>query len=366
MNTREKMLDKYRGCMIGGAAGDALGYAVEFMLLDEINEKYGEQGITNYDLTGGLARISDDTQMTMFTANGLLNAEAGFIRSENDYVNAVRDCYGDWCRTQLYSYKEIKDNNHVKHSWLMNLPAMYSRRAPGNTCMDAICGGCDGTIEHPKNHSKGCGGVMRIAPVGLFVSFPDKAADIAAKLCALTHGHSLGYIPGAALAYMISLIVDDENKLTLKDAVRCTVIEMMKKFAADKHISEFVNIMIKAVKLAESDTDDREAIREIGEGWVAEETLAIATYCAIRYEKDFEKAITVSVNHDGDSDSTGAVTGNILGAYLGMASIPSKFIERLELKKELLELAEDLFYGEPYEEDLEDVSIWKNKYCLNA
>ena len=49
-----------------------------------------------------------------------------------------------------------------------------------------------------------------------------------------------------------------------------------------------------------------------------------------------------AVNHDGDSDSTGAVCGNILGAALGMVEIPDKFIENLELKKVIIKMADDL------------------------
>ena len=103
-------------------------------------------------------------------------------------------------------------------------------------------------------------------------------------------------------------------------------------FAPAEHLSEFIGIMEKAIKLSKEDIDDLDAIRELGEGWVAEETLAIAVYCALKYEKDFDKALIAAVNHSGDSDSTGAVTGNILGAYLGMSAIPQKYLDNLELK----------------------------------
>ena len=125
--------------------------------------------------------------------------------------------------------------------------------------------------------------------------------------------------------------------------------------------------MNKAVWSARGNMDDLAAIRELGEGWVAEETLAIAVYCAIRYQQDFRKAITVSVNHDGDSDSTGAVTGNILGAYLGFEKIPLKYIEPLELKEVIEEIAVDLYedckmseYGNYHDEK------WYAKYCTGT
>lgn len=110
-----------------------------------------------------------------------------------------------------------------------------------------------------------------------------------------------------------------------------------------------------------------EAIREIGQGWVAEETLAIAIYCSLKYSDDFDKAIIASVNHSGDSDSTGAVTGNILGAYLGLKSIPQKYLDNLELKDVILEIADDLYndckiseYGSYHDE------IWEQKYIYKT
>ena len=65
-------LDKFRGCLVAGAAGDALGYEVEFLQEESIFKKFGENGITEYRLRDGVAQISDDTQMTLFTATGLL------------------------------------------------------------------------------------------------------------------------------------------------------------------------------------------------------------------------------------------------------------------------------------------------------
>ena len=67
--------DKCRGSLVGGAVGDALGYAVEFSALDTIRRKYGEGGITEFKLNlNNVAEFSDDTQMSLFTAEGLLTA----------------------------------------------------------------------------------------------------------------------------------------------------------------------------------------------------------------------------------------------------------------------------------------------------
>ncbi len=338
-------LSKYKGCLIGGASGDALGYAVEFLELCEIFRRYGENGITEYALVNGVAQISDDTQMTLFTAEALCWAEYENIERglSLPYISCIRHNYKAWYVTQTAKYPLPEDSNP---SYIMTLPELYSCRAPGNTCLSVIENNCFGTIEKPTNKSKGCGGVMRVAPIGLFFgkNYPMEKIDmLAAQAAALTHGHSLGYIPAAALAHIIHLIVHQETT-SLIDAIAGMKISMEKLFSYDEHISEFTDIIDKAVELSSNhDIDDIGAIRELGEGWVAEETLAIALYCSLKYENDFEKALIAAVNHDGDSDSTGALTGNILGAYLGIENIPQKFIDTLELKDYILELAEDLY-----------------------
>ena len=120
--------------------------------------------------------------------------------------------------------------------------------------------------------------------------------------------------------------------------------------------------MEKAAELSQSDLSDIDAIGMLGEGWVAEETLAIAIFCALRYQNDFEGAVIAAVNHNGDSDSTGAVVGNILGAYLGMRAIPQKYLDTLELRSVILELADDLYTDLPVTEDGIRGSTWEEKY----
>lgn len=360
-----KNLDKYRGCLIGGAAGDALGYAVEFLTDEQIFKKYGENGITEYSLIDGVAQISDDTQMTLFTANGLLvGTTRGMMRGiMGTYSSYISFAYKDWLLTQGTE----QFGKEPQHScWLNNVEKLNHSREPGRTCINAIMQGCNGTIDNPINNSKGCGGVMRVAPIGLY--FGDKKIEnyevdmIGAETAALTHGHELGYFPAAALVHIIHLVSHNDD-ISLLDAVNDSILAIRRMFAPAKHLSEFIEIMEKAVKLSQEDIDDLDAIRELGEGWVAEETLAIAVYCALKYEKDFDKALIAAVNHSGDSDSTGAVTGNILGAYLGMSAIPQKYLDNLELKDVILEIADDLFndckiseYGSYHDE------IWEQKY----
>lgn len=361
-----ELIDRFRGCLIGGAAGDALGYPVEFLSLGEIIRKYGKSGITSYELNDDIAEISDDTQMTLFTATGLL---LGTTRASMRGISAapwdyVRYSYKDWYRTQTEKYPL----SGYHYSWLDDVPELFSRRAPGNTCLSALASGVDGTVEKSVNNSKGCGGVMRVAPVGLYCGRRyeiDTADYIGAEVAALTHGHPLGYIPAAALTHIITLIVHHGCSVAESVAAMRTAIRNQKY--EEKDISSFLSIIRRAVDLAyDRRTDDREAISMLGGGWVAEEALAIAIFCSLRYSDDFSRAITVAVNHDGDSDSTGAITGNIVGAYLGLSGIPDVWIRNLELKNIIMEISDDLYhdcriseYGN--ERDPE----WEEKYLCN-
>ena len=360
-------LKKFKGCLVDGAVGDALGYAVEFMSADAIFKKYGENGITEYELCHGVAEISDDTQMTLFTATGLLvGTTRGMTRGiMGDYADYIALSYGDWYKTQTKSYP-LPDEPHF--SWLVNVPELFNRRAPGNTCLFALAQGGHGTLENPINDSKGCGGVMRVAPIGLYFANGNhdsmRQTDIdliGAKAAALTHGHELGYIPAAALAHIISLLAKND-KISVLDAVADSAVTMRKVFKETEHLRLFHKLMEKAADLAVSSDNDIDAIRKLGEGWVAEETLAIAVYCAIKYSDNFEKGIIAAVNHNGDSDSTGAVAGNILGAALGLDAIPQKLLDKLELKDVIFEIAGDLYHDCRIYEYGPGDDLWENKY----
>lgn len=350
-----KNKDKFKGCLIGGAVGDALGYPIEFVKLAK-SEK-----ITKYENKG---IISDDTQMSLFTANGLLWGETRF--SIRGIAPDVSDCiylaYMDWYKTQK------RNNNEIKVSWLASIPELNVNRAPGNTCLNALGSNKKGTIENPINNSKGCGSVMRVAPIGLFFEPQIKSlheiGKYGAEAGAITHGHPLGIIP----CYVLTIIINNlayTNK-TIEEATD-EAIEMLKinfDIFDKKNRDYFIALINKAIKLAHNKfISDKKAIAELGEGWVAEEALAIALYSTIKYSNNFEKAIICSINHNGDSDSTGAIAGNIIGTYLGYNKIPSYYIENLELKDIILEIAEDLYKGCPISEYSNDKDeYWQSKY----
>lgn len=375
-------LDLVRGSLIGGAVGDALGYPVEFYSYCEIIDRYGKPGITEYELKRGVAEISDDTQMTLFTANGMLmGLTRGYMRGIGGAPEFyVQYAYQDWYNTQTMSYEDVMSHEDKlcsrRFTWLSALSELYSRRAPGNTCLTAISKMMKN--DTPQNDSKGCGGVMRVAPYGLFcacheVRYDIEGIDVAGgEIARLTHRHPLGWIPAIVLTHILYCIVKDgrfeglDKNAAVKiftnivnDAlellpnllVMCPVSDMT--WLKEKPIGEvFPNdverqreLVERALDLAGNDLSDIENIARLGEGWVGEETLAIAIYVVARHIDSFEDTLIAAVNHDGDSDSTGAVAGNIIGAIVGYDAIPKKFKDHLELRDVILAIADDLHQG---------------------
>jgi len=338
----------FRGCMLGGAIGDALGWPVEFLRLSEIKDKYGELGITELLTdTNEKAEITDDTQMTLFTAEGILCSE--IIKVQEGECNPTDSVYFSYLRW-LYTQGHPQNEEYIQiyNGWLLSIKELHESRQPGMSCLLSLLSGKRGGVSRPINNSKGCGGVMRVAPVGLFYS-KTTAFKLAADFASLTHGHPTGYLSAAALAYIIASIIEgNEIDIAVND-----VIIVLREW--DKS-QECVDVLKKVLDVYTKDIHYEKAISMLGEGWIGEEALAIAVYCAMKFKNNFRSAIIAAVNHNGDSDSTGAITGNILGAYLGLNEIPTEWQDKVELKNEIIQIADDLLNG--YKKNYD----WKKRY----
>lgn len=339
--------NKCRGSLIGGAIGDALGYPVEFVnSFEEIKAKYGEEGITAYDTSYtwldekfDKALFSDDTQMTLYTAEGLLEAE----RSGRPIVDTICNAYLAWFGRQAGKKVKISYDSE-----LSKIDELNQRRAPGNTCLSALLSIYNG--KDPMNSSKGCGGIMRVAPIGLYGashSWPlEKTAKIAGEAAEITHLHPLSTYSSAALAILCQLCMktDFVNVQKFKDYVEQMLDVVTKVYGEEAPaMVDFKKIIRKAVRLEDNLLCDWEVIENgLGGGWVAEETLAIAIFSVLRHINDFNACMICAVNHGGDSDSTGAVAGNIIGAIIGYEAIPDKFTKSIQLKELLITTADAL------------------------
>ncbi len=332
---------RYRGCLLGGAIGDALGAPIEFMRLPEIEARFGPSGVTDFlPCYGGVGRITDDTQMTLFTAEGLLRGYVrGCYKGISSLTGTTAHAYVRWLKTQGEATTLPLLPAREPQGWLFSQQALHERRAPGLTCLASIRA-MTSFGEPAQNDSKGCGAVMRVAPVGLFAASLRKPPDfedtftLAAEIGAITHGHPTGFLTAGVFTVLIEALVRGKSLVEAIGLAKACLIRR-------PNHEETLNAMNTAEKLAVSKPPKKLAISKLGVGWVAEEALAISIYCAL-IALDFEDGVLHAINHDGDSDSTGAMTGNLLGAAMGIEAIPMRWQEEVELRDVINSMSDDL------------------------
>jgi ADP-ribosylglycohydrolase len=304
---------RVRGCLLGGAVGDALGAPIEFA-----------RGDVRAPPPGRFGEITDDTQMTLFTAEGLLRAWPG-----DDPLPSIRAAYARWLATQTTS---LRDAAAAGDGWLSSHAFLHARRAPGTTCLGALEAGA------AVAQSKGCGGVMRVAPIGLVGLSVRDAFDLGTRAAAVTHGHPTGALSAGVLAALVTQLA---GGVPLTDAVEPAVGVLR----ARPSCAETVDAVMAAVALAASgEPPTRARVESLGEGWVAEEALAIGLYCALA-GGDVRASLAAAVEHRGDSDSTGSICGNLVGAELGVDAVPQEWLAGLEGADVIAAVADDLLDG---------------------
>lgn len=297
---------KARAILLGLALGDALGYAVEFHSLASIKQRYGQGGIEE---PPDPALYSDDTQMTIALAEGLLDAG----------LNATLDAQMEAVSARFIAWKNSPDSN----------------RAPGKTCIAGV-----GNLERglPWREagiadSKGCGSAMRVAPIGfLYRADPDKLRRVAEASSLLTHRHPAAVAASIAAAYAVALALDG-----------IPTAEYLPRIAQFVDgISEEFEQALRRVGHVGAWGDEERALAHIGEGWVGEEAVAMALYCVLRYPNDYKACVRRAANINGDSDSVACIAGGIMGARLGMSALPIEWQQRLENYAGLVHLADRL------------------------
>ena len=278
-------------CLLGGAIGDALGAEIEFWHLSRIRDRFpkGLQDLPPH--AGRVGAITDDTQMTLFTAEGLIRAA---VRQDERGIchppSVIHHALLRWLATQ-----GVQPGMDIDSTGLIRDQRLHAQRAPGNTCLSAL----RATRQFgaaARNESKGCGTIMRVAPVAFVAQ--ERIRELALETSALTHGHRTGQEAAAAWALILAELARDVDP---EDAA----IRVVDSFGAETANS------IRAALTAPRDAKP-ETVESLGGGWVAEEALAIALYACL-CARDFQHGLQIAVTHGGDSDSTGAIAGNALG-----------------------------------------------------
>ena len=336
--------DQIRGCLLGAASGDALGCAVETLTLEEILERFGPGGIQGYDTINGYAHISCNTQQALFTANGLLfGATRGATRGVMaPYVKYLEAFYRDWAATQRYVGRQKPGKTYA---WLCCVEQLRCRRNPDQTMLFCLDRDRVGTLEEPVNRSRNHYGLTRSIPIGLFLD-PRRTprpeiALLGAEGAALTVGDPLGFLPAAYLTDLLSRIVYDKPE-SFQLTLRRTMEAMAQQFGSRFPQTAELNALLG--KVLTTTEEPREVLEQLHPEDAAS-VLASACYVCLKFPGDFDRGIVASVNHSGLSAAVGTVAGALLGAMLSTEGVPEFYLEPLEMREILEELADDLFQG---------------------
>lgn len=326
---REK---SFRGMLWGTAVGDAWGYPTEFLKRDKIVRWYGADGP---ELPVS-PRISDDTQMTLALAQAL--SEADDAEQAEDLI--IRH-FLDWLHDP--------DND----------------RAPGRACTSSLrrlekdprCRWPEATSQD----SKGAGANMRVGPAA-FIKDDRQRFTVARTQAAITHGHPTAVIASEMTAATIWLIAHGDHRLDglLDSATRAAQFEYRthgypdiykhdgirqiaerrdQQFGYDRVEDgmivydnwageyqgqgrrEIADALTRAAEGLEGYSDGDDPCKHVGQGWTAEEALAVALFCIEVSERDHPgdpyAALRLAASTNGDSDTIGAIAGAVLGAAYG-------------------------------------------------
>lgn len=338
----DRRRSRYRGCMLGICIGDAFGATVEFDTRAVILEQHPPSGITDLLPRNGLpaGAYTDDGQMSVATARGILD-----WRQASGWTPAT-----EMGSTDLEALSLVIHSRYLE--WMES--GEHVGRAAGIATTSALRAGRPGLPTDRVNPGyKGCGGVMRVAPLGL-AGLGDAAFEAAARAAILTHGHPTSDAGSGFLALLVGHLVNGLSLFEATARARSFLAAWKNTdIAAPKGVAETLDAVDAAVRLAAQASEPYAAIQQIGhvgdetpdgggKGWVAEETLGIGLFAALRFPDDFAAALGAAANITGDSDSTAAVAGAILGAALGVEGIPAAWVEQVENREMLVELADEL------------------------
>ncbi len=323
MYNQRREHDRIHEAIVAGAVGDALGWPTEFMRRHEIDE-YGWNGGVRAFVSPDGGVITDDTQMLLFTAEAMVRART-YQRSTGSY-GAILSCafssYIRWAQTQSIRRTDVATDQRWTHladtepSFLLGDERLHIRRAPGNTCMASLVDDrAPGTRTNRLNASKGCGTVMRIAPVGMVFHDVDPADvfAIGVEVSAITHSHPTGYMAGGAMAVITQVLVTGG---TLEDAVN-TALNCLNMELVDE-AKETINAIDLGMRKGCSSRLDVSMLDSLGGGWIAEEALGIAIAATAACGGNTMDALATCAAIDGDSDSVASVTGTLCGALYGI------------------------------------------------
>lgn len=326
-------IKRVQGGLLGMALGDAFGYPIERMSCPQIIDRYGEKGMCDFELQDGYACFSDDTQLALYSADGITS-------NTEELLDNLYNRYFDWLYTQFNLMYKDATMVYQPSSKLVEIPELNELRRPNLTCLNTLFKCQMGSEVKPLNDSCDIGSLVRSGPLIMYLA---KRYDLShtAKLVMdasyITHGHKLCAISTYYLAAIMHRIINTKDSLS--DIFKLGLDDVEQYF---KDIEEFRSKVNYALELIYNSSDDVTNIESIGVGYMAHEAIAITLYVVAKYKDDFKKALYVGANHGGKSDTISSLVGMIIGFYYGIDIIPDTYLDIVELGDLLFEYAEKI------------------------
>lgn len=350
-------LERFKGAMYGSAIGDAFGYPLQRLSYEEICERFEKIGALDLAVSAktNAALFTDATQMALFTVDGIVWANI----YEKAYDNAALASYVFYSY-QLWLYTQTRTVAGKEYAWLfdktqnpnlsslLKIKGLSRKRYLLETNLKALLSAHNdkfGRLNSPVNTYDDNCAVKRVTPVGLFYGEDEEMAfRMACDIGAITHSNPDGYLPCGVYAAIVARLLKGK---TLESAVTCALKILQEYNGFERTYNEVATALERA---QDGESDPQETVAELGQGYAATEALAIAVYCAVLHQSNFEFAIELAANHDGDSASCAAITGGILGAYYGVDGIPAKWYKKLQYKSLIGSVTEVMYKASEFAE----------------
>lgn len=189
-----------------------------------------------------------------------------------------------------------------------------------------------------RGGSYGNGSAMRIAPVGVFYhDNPEMLREVAYKSSRITHAHSLGKEGAALQAYAVALATNLEPR---EDFDRHDFLARLTDFVKDRVYHEKLSLIEELIEKP----NRHRVVAELGHGIEAFNSVPTAIYSFLSFPNSYAQAVLNAISLGGDTDTIGAMTGAISGAYLGVDAIPAQWRDRLENGQYIEELGNKLWH----------------------
>ena len=361
-----KKRSSYRGCLLGLAVGDAMGYTVNSHSLAEIQEDYGPNGLQGYDPVNGYADVTSYTQLAAFTVNGLLyGLTMGRSRGTmSPFINYIARSHWEWATSQA-----MMDRPARPVCWIFREKELCRRHCVDTRMKEVILRKQFGTPEERYNSMTTPSTLTAAVGVGLFYDPADmdkaEISRLGMEAVALTHGDPMAFLPGAAVTELVTAALAAPRQ-ALEEQIQQAMAAFTNRYDPEYHryVSQINNLVKMAVSMSRDPRISTMDAMEKLQCRSGAQVLSGVIYALLAGNEDFDGSLIVAVNHSGASAAVGALVGAILGARLGMEALPEFYLECLECRDVLRELADDAFQGCPIESgDVFFDDEWDGKYC---